>query len=133
MQKSKKEKKEKKVEPKKTKPSPPNTAREPKAGMDSLFQTLTQRSEGVAHDQSVPFMSFTGASKSKEEGTSKLRIIPNVADVGADSNSFTAFTSTQKVEEEKPKTKSKDLLICEQCGSILSSDYAFCNKCGNKL
>ena len=133
MQKSKKEKKEKKVEPKKTKPSPPHTVSEPKAGMDSLFQTLTQKSEVVSHDQSVPFKPFTGASKSKEEGVSKLRIIPNVADVEADSNSFTAFTSTQQVEDVKPKTKSKDLLICEQCGSILSSDYTFCNKCGNKL
>ncbi|MHA1233788.1 MAG: zinc-ribbon domain-containing protein, partial [Promethearchaeota archaeon] len=22
---------------------------------------------------------------------------------------------------------------CEQCGTMLSSDYAYCNKCGNKL
>ena len=129
----KKSKKEKQTEPKKTKPSSLPTVSKPKVGMDSLFQTLSQRSEVESQSQSVPFMPFTGERKTKEEGASKLRIIPNVADVEANSNSFTAFTSAQQIEEEKPKSKSKDLLICEQCGSILSSDYAFCNKCGNKL
>ncbi|MFX1499284.1 MAG: zinc-ribbon domain-containing protein, partial [Promethearchaeota archaeon] len=23
--------------------------------------------------------------------------------------------------------------VCKQCGAVLSSDYAFCNKCGSKL
>ncbi|GAH76348.1 unnamed protein product, partial [marine sediment metagenome] len=57
----------------------------------------------------------------------------NVADIEADSSTFTAFTSIQPIQEEKPKSKSSDLLVCEQCGTILSSNYAFCNKCGNKL
>jgi len=129
--KSKKDKKEKQVEPIKSEPSQFFTPLKPKPGMDSLFQTLAQKTEDLTTDQSVSFIPFTGESKTKEEGKSKLRIIPNIADIEADSSNFTAFTSTQPIQEEKPK--SNDLLICEQCGSILSSDYTFCNKCGNKL
>lgn len=133
MKKSKKDKKEKQIEHKKTKPSQTIIPVKPKPEMDTLFQTLTQKTEDITPDQSVPFIPFTGESKTKEEGTSKLRIIPNVADIEAESNSFSSVTSNQTVQEEKPKKKQKDLLICEQCGSILSSDYAFCNKCGNRL
>jgi len=129
--KSKKSKKEKQVKPTKSEPSQAPTPTKPKPRVDSLFQTLTQKTEDLTTDQSVPFKPFTGESKIKEEGKSKLRIIPNVADIEANSSNFTAFTSTQPIQEEK--SKSKDLLICEQCGSILSSDYTFCNKCGNKL
>ena len=99
----------------------------------SIFQTLAQKTEALTASQSVPFIPFTGESKTKEEGKSKLRIIPNVADIEADSSTFTAFTPTQPIQEEKPKSRSSDLLVCEQCGTILSSDYTFCNKCGNKL
>ena len=129
--KSKKAKKEKQLKPTKSKTSQTPAPEKSKPEMGTLFQTLTQKTEDLTTDQSVPFKPFTGESKTKEEGKSKLRIIPNVADIEADSSNFTAFTSTQPIQEEKPK--SKDLLICEQCGSILSSDYAFCNKCGNKL
>jgi len=131
MKKSKKDKKAKQLEPSKSKPSQVPVQKKPKPEMDSLFQTLTQKTEDLTTDQSVPFMPFTGENNTKEEGKSTLRIIPNVADIETNSSNFTAFTSTQPIQEEKPK--SKDLLICEQCGSILSSDYAFCNKCGNKL
>jgi len=131
MKKSKKDKKAKQLEPSKSKPSQVPAQKKPKPEMDSLFQTLTQKTEDLTTDQSVPFMPFTGENNTKEEGKSTLRIIPNVADIETNSSNFTAFTSTQPIQEEKPK--SKDLLICEQCGSILSSDYAFCNKCGNKL
>jgi hypothetical protein len=99
----------------------------------SIFQTLAQKTEALTASQSVPFIPFTGESKTKEEGKSKLRIIPNVADIEADTSTFTAVTPTQPIQEEKPKSRSSDLLVCEQCGTILSSDYAFCNKCGNKL
>lgn len=133
MKKSKKDKKDKKLEPTKSKPAKTSTPTKPKPAVDSLFQALSQKTEDFTPSQSVPFMPFTGESKTKEGGTSKLRIIPNVADIEAEPNSFTAFASTQPAQEEKPKNKSKDLLICEQCGSILSSDYSFCNKCGNKL
>ncbi|MBY8987554.1 MAG: zinc ribbon domain-containing protein, partial [Candidatus Lokiarchaeota archaeon] len=133
MKKSKKDKKEKQPKPNKSNTSQTPAPSKPKPEINSLFQTLTQKTEDMTPDQSVTFMPFTVENKTKEEGMSKLRIIPNVADVEADSNTFSAFTYTQPIQEEKPKKKSKDLLICEQCGSILSSDYAFCNKCGNKL
>ncbi|MHA2290080.1 MAG: hypothetical protein ACXABG_14945, partial [Promethearchaeota archaeon] len=133
MKKSKKDKKEKKPKQKDSKPSPTPPPSKPQPKADSLFQTLTHRTEDLQADHSVPFMLFAGGSKTKEEGTSKLRIIPNVADIETETNSFTAFTSTPQKEVEKSKSKSKELLICEQCGSILSSDYTFCNKCGNKL
>jgi len=133
MKKSKKDKKEKQLEPTKSKPSQAPAPKKPKPEMGSLFQTLTQKTEPLTNNQSVPFMSFGGESKTKEEGKSKLRIIPNVADIETDSSTFTAFTPIQPIQEEKPKPKSSDLLVCEQCGSILSSDYAFCNKCGNEL
>jgi len=133
MKKSKKDKKEKQLEPTKSKPSQAPAPKKPKSEMGSLFQTLTQKTEPLTNNQSVPFMPFGGESKTKEEGKSKLRIIPNVADIEADSSTFTAFTPIQPIQEEKPKPKSSDLLVCEQCGSILSSDYTFCNKCGNEL
>ena len=110
-------------------PTPPFDTT-PKAS--SLFQTLTQKFEENSIDQSTPFIPFNATKKSEEE-KSKLRIIPNVADIESEPSKFTAFTSTQTVQEEKTEPKSKDLLVCEQCGAILSSDYAFCNKCGSKL
>ena len=133
MKKSKKSKKEKPIVTQTSEPTQAPTISRPETGMNSLFQTLTQKSEVSPPDQSVPFIPFSGTSKTKEEGTSKLRIIPNVADIDASSNGFTAFSSSQSNSEEEPKAKTKDLLICEQCGSILSADYAYCNKCGNKL
>jgi small GTP-binding protein len=133
MKTSKKSKKEKPAKPKTSEPSQTIPPSQPKTGVDSLFQTLTQKSEPSTTEESIPFMPFSGSGKTKEEGASKLRIIPNVADIETESSGFTAFTPTQPIEKEKPKLISKDLLICEQCGSILSSDYAFCNKCGNKL
>jgi hypothetical protein len=95
----------------------------------SLFQALKQRSEGEKEEKPKAFVPFIASVKKKEELTSKLRIIPNIADIEKEPSSFIAIPSTEPVT----KTKSKDFLTCEQCGAILSSDYAFCNKCGNKL
>ncbi len=105
----------------------------PSSESSSLFQTLTQRTEEIAEESSAPFAPFTDTKRIDEEEKSKLRIIPNIADIDSNFTSFTAITSSHSVQEEKQKEKKKDLLICEQCGTILSSDYAFCNKCGNKL
>ena len=126
-------KKEKQPKKKKSKPSETSAPSISKPDTGSLFRTLTQKTEDTSTNLGVPFMPFIGESKTKEEGKSKLRIFPNVADIEADSSTFTVFTPTQPIQEEKPKSRSSDLLVCEQCGTILSSDYAFCNKCGNKL
>ncbi len=132
MKELKKEKKEKHVEHKTSKSIPPTPPFDTNPKASSLFQTLTQKFEENSIDQSTPFIPFSATKKSEEE-KSKLRIIPNVADIESEPSKFTAFTSTQTVQEEKTEPKSKDLLVCEQCGAILSSDYAFCNKCGSKL
>ena len=105
----------------------------PSSGPSSLFQTLTQRTEEITEESSAPFVPFTATKRIDEEEKSKLRIIPNVADIDSNFTSFTAITSSHSGQEQKQKEKKKELLICEQCGTMLSSDYAFCNKCGNKL
>lgn len=98
----------------------------------SLFQALTQKTEQVNIEESAPFVSFAASKESKIEESSTLRIIPNVADIQPESNSFTVITSTPEPSiKEEPKPK--EFLTCSQCGAVLSSDYAFCNKCGNKL
>ena len=104
----------------------------PSSEPSSLFQTLTQRTEEIPVESSASFVPFTATKRVDEEEKSKLRIIPNVADIDSNFTSFTAITSSHSVQEEKQKEKKKDLLICEQCGTMLSSDYAYCNKCGNK-
>jgi len=105
----------------------------PSSVQSSLFQTLTQRTEEITEESSASFVPFTATKTAEEEEKSKLRIIPNVADIDNGFTSFTAITSSHSVQEEKQKETKKDLLICEQCGTTLSSDYAYCNKCGNKL
>lgn len=97
----------------------------------SLFQTLTQAraEEDTIPEKTEAFIPFVGTEK-KEDKKSTLRIIPNVADIESETSSFTSFTTPQT---EPPKSQSQDLLVCEQCGAVLSADYAFCNKCGNKL
>ncbi|HUU77178.1 MAG TPA: GTP-binding protein [candidate division Zixibacteria bacterium] len=98
----------------------------------SLFQALTQKTEEVKSEKSTPFLSFASIEEPKTEESSTLRIIPNVADIEPESNSFTVITSRSESSIDK-EPKPKDFLTCSQCGAILSSDYAFCNKCGNKL
>ena len=129
----KKSKKKKKVAnegvmPEKILPQAPKSS-EP----SSLFQTLTQKTEENSEEGSVSFVPFTATKKVNEEEKSKLRIIPNVADIDRNFTSFTAIPSSHSVQEEQQKEEKKDLIICEQCGTTLSSDYAYCNKCGNKL
>ncbi|MHA1533096.1 MAG: GTP-binding protein [Promethearchaeota archaeon] len=105
----------------------------PSSEPSSLFQTLTQRTEAIPAESSTSFVPFAATKSVDEEEKSKLRIIPNVADIDSNFTSFTTITSSHSVQEENEKEKKKDLLICEQCGTMLSSDYAYCNKCGNKL
>lgn len=99
----------------------------------SLFQTLTQKTTESEEPGSSVFTPFVATSKSKAKETTKLRIIPNIADIERETSNFTAIPSKMASQKEVEKPKSKDLIICEQCGAILSGDYAFCNKCGNKL
>ncbi len=130
----KKEKKEKKTTSFESLEEEPLDTRPLDTRTPSLFQTLSQRldesTQDIISDTFVPFTGEEGASKEK---SSTLRIIPNVADIENEPSSFTAFTPTQTDTIESKEQKSKELLVCKQCGAILSSDYAFCNKCGSKL
>ncbi|MHA1193647.1 MAG: GTP-binding protein [Promethearchaeota archaeon] len=130
MKQSKPKKEKKKKEPEQELIFPKSDAT---TSTPSLFQALTQKTEQVKiEEESTPFVSFVASEEPKTEESSTLRIIPNVADIEPESNSFTVITSSSKPSiEEEPKPK--DFLTCSQCGAILSSDYDFCNKCGNKL
>jgi len=99
----------------------------------SLFQTLTQKTTESEEPENSAFTPFVATSKSEVKESTKLRIIPNIADIESETSNFTAIPSKMTSQKEVEKPKSKDLIICEQCGAILSGDYAFCNKCGNKL
>jgi hypothetical protein len=97
----------------------------------NLFQTLTHKTEEDSTiEKYESFVPFIGTEKKEDKKSSTLRIIPNIADIEPEPSSFATLTPPQ---EDTPKAQSKDLLVCEQCGAILSADYAFCNKCGNKL
>jgi len=136
MKKPRKEKKEKQKKEKEKLATPlmdtkPSSTQ--KSESSSLFQTLTHKTEDTEPSGSTPFVPFSATTKSDQSGTSKLRIIPNISDIESEPRAFTTFPSTTSVQKEATQPKSKDLMICEQCGAILSADYAFCNKCGNKL
>ena len=114
------------IKSKKEEPTPSSSS--------SLFQTLSQKTDQIPQTESdsfVPFISPTEKQMNKEQSSS-LRIIPNVADIESEPSSFTVIRKSPE-QELKQESKSGDLLICDQCGATLSSDYAFCNKCGNKL
>jgi len=126
-----KQKKEKEIFTTPTTDTIPSSTQKAESG--SLFQTLTHKSGDTEASESTPFVPFFATKKSDQPGTSKLRIIPNISDIESEPSAFTSFPSATSVQKEETQPKSKDLIICEQCGAILSADYAFCNKCGNKL
>ena len=133
MKTTKKSKKEKKSTVEGVTPEQKSSQVSTSSTPSSLFQTLSQRTEELPEESSVSYVPFAATKKVDGEEKSKLRIIPNVADIDRNFTSFTAITSSHSVQEEKQKETKSDLLICEQCGTTLSSDYAYCNKCGNKL
>jgi hypothetical protein len=140
MKKAKKEKKEKpkkvKKEKQETTPavpvSPPAPITEPTSA-PSLFQTLTQKGDETSQAQASQFVPFSEKKESQIQEESKLRIIPNAADIGSKPSGFRPIQPTTAPIGDSPKSGSKELIICKNCGSILSSDYAFCNKCGSQL
>lgn len=130
MKKAKKEKKEKPKKEKKekieTKPIPTKSTTEI-ASAPSLFQTLTQKTDEPEKTSIGTFMPFIAKQEPEAQETSKLRIIPNVSDIGSPTQ------SSQPIQPQTATPAGKEIIICKQCGAILSSDYQFCNKCGNSL
>jgi len=96
----------------------------------SLFQNLTQKSEEITEETSTTVLPFVATKKIEPEEPSKLRIIPNVEDIEAQPSGFMQVTQPLS---KKQKETSRELVVCKQCGAILSLDYAYCNKCGAKL
>ncbi len=141
MKKAKKEKKEKPKKEKKEKsisseatvsqptPKPTSFGETPKT--PSLFQALAQKDDETEKIQSSSFVPFSKTVKTQNQEKSKLRIIPNTADINTKPSSFTPIQSSTK--SKKSSSDKKELIICKNCGAMLSSDYAFCNKCGSEL
>ncbi len=121
-QKPKKEKKQKAETVQEKPPPTPEVTTAP-----SLFQTLSQKIEPEKDSVAAAFMPFTATEEPEAQETSKLRIIPNV------SNIESSTPQPQSIQEQQTKQARKEILICKQCGAILSSDYQFCNKCGSQL
>jgi len=140
MKKAKKEKKEKPKKEKKAKVEsaaavsiPPITPVSKPTSTPSLFQALTQKGDETTNAQSSHFVPFSEKKESQIQENSKLRIIPNAADIGSKPSGFTPIQSTPTPQSDGSKSGSKELIICKNCGAKLSSDYAFCNKCGTNL
>ncbi|MHA1149246.1 MAG: GTP-binding protein [Promethearchaeota archaeon] len=128
--KKKKEDKEKKEEKIKI-PEPTTPTPTPAAAPSSLFQTLSTKTEDSPLSAGASFIPFSSKEKSTS-GTSKLRIIPNVDDLpSTEQKQIASAPSFSEIPESTDKKK--EIIICKQCGAILSNDYAFCNKCGAKL
>lgn len=102
-------------------PAPPLASKPSESS--SLFQSLSQKTEPA---KSSVFVPFTPGGSKKEE-SSKLRIIPNVADIE------TVPAPTPVAPVPKKEEKKKEVVICQQCGAMLSNEYMFCNKCGARL
>ncbi|MFX1256451.1 MAG: GTP-binding protein [Promethearchaeota archaeon] len=99
----------------------------------ALFETLIQKTEKYGESITDKFVPFTPKPSSETQEFSKLRIIPNVADIDSETGTIPNLPSVPTVQYQERSSKRKEIIICEHCGSILSSDYAFCNKCGSKL
>jgi len=142
----KKAKKEKKAKPKKEKkekleqmdatvsqPTPTTTSPSQSPKTPSLFQALTQKEDELEKVQSSSFVPFSKTENAQIQEKSSLRIIPNAADIETKPSAFTPLQSTPQTKNKGSTSEKKELIICKNCGSMLSSDYAFCNKCGSQL
>jgi small GTP-binding protein len=134
--------KEKKIKPKKEKKEEiirtPEISTKSKStkviedGRPSLFQALSEKTSESTQTQSGPFVPFSALDDSVKTEPSTLRIIPNVADLNNEPT-IPEFTSKNEIREQPQIPGKSDLTKCSYCGAMLSSDYAFCNKCGAKL
>ncbi|KKM78425.1 hypothetical protein LCGC14_1360080, partial [marine sediment metagenome] len=100
---------------------------------NSLFQTLSQETEEPEKKSIASFVPFSEGKESEAPESSKLRIIPNVTDTESAHSSFTPIQSTPLIQSESPKPAGNETTTCKKCGSVLSNDYVFCNKCGDRL
>ena len=101
----------------------------------NLFQALSQKPEDSVKSDTSAFVPFMSKKEAASEETSSLRIIPNVNNIETEPTGFTAISPSDSndMTGDDTASKSSDLLVCGSYGAVLSSDYIFCNKCGNKL
>jgi small GTP-binding protein len=124
----------------------PQKEKEPE--VPTLFQTLTQKTDQQSSAQSSPFIPFGATDNSDKQEASNLRIIPNVADFDSKTPSTasqpTIFKTSAEpsvpeasristIKRDDQSSRKKDVVICPYCGAMISSEYAFCNKCGAKI
>ncbi|MFX1274890.1 MAG: GTP-binding protein [Promethearchaeota archaeon] len=95
----------------------------------SLIEALASKTK--KEKKSTVFTPFTPIIETSTEEPSVLNSIPNIADLEKAIESRTP-PSTQNLPFQVQETQ-KRTVICSQCGTMLSSDYAFCNKCGAPL
>ncbi len=109
-------------------PTPP----EQESRAPSFFQTMSQKSS--ESNPNAHFIPFTATEKPTREQDTEIKIIPNVADIiQPKPPSGTKTKDITSLIKPAQAPKKKETIICSQCGAMLSSDYAFCNKCGSKL
>ncbi len=142
MKKIKKEKKEKPKKEKKEKIEKSSsetfipiqkTSEVESSSPSSLFQTLSKKTDEPEQSAVASFVPFSEKKEFKAQESSKLRIIPNTVDKEIFPTSFTPIQSTPFIQTENSKSVGKKTTKCNQCGSVLSNDYMYCNKCGTKL
>ena len=134
-EKEEKEKRKKKVKELESPPVPFQPVLKPAKQPEkpSLFQALTQKSEEAVQTKTPFFTPFTAATEPELEKASKIRIIPNISDIENKPRAVSVVPSTPAIKQQAQEQKKREIIICKQCGAILSSDYMFCNKCGSKL
>ncbi|MFX1480741.1 MAG: GTP-binding protein [Promethearchaeota archaeon] len=134
-EKSKKEKKHKTepVEATPAIPMSPTTSAQEQSSTPSLFQTLTQKGGETVKDTTTPFVPFSAIKETPTQEKTNLRIIPNVTDIESKPSGFTPLQPAPQIQTAQQHTSNKEIIICKQCGALLSSDYQFCNKCGAQL
>ncbi|MHA1985842.1 MAG: GTP-binding protein [Promethearchaeota archaeon] len=132
-EKPKKEKKEKlgKIDATTSHPTTTTTTPSQSPASPSLFQALTKKEDEIEKSQSSSFIPFSKTENAQIQEKSNLRIIPNAADIENKPSAFTPIQSTPQTQGSS--SERKELIICKNCGAMLSSDYAFCNKCGSQL
>ncbi len=94
----------------------------------SLFETLSQRKTISQEKKASAFIPFFSSIEQETSETieSSLEAIPSIEDI----ESPKEVVKTKKIAATKSKS---GVVICPNCGATLSTDYAFCNKCGTKL
>ena len=125
--KAKKSKKEDIIEP-----EIPPTPQHPdlfKKEEPSLAEALASKTKKVKRTN--VFTPFTPIIESTEEENAVFNSIPNIDELEKTLESRIA-PSPQTVPFQDQRSQTKKV-ICKQCGTMLSSDYAFCNKCGAPL